>query len=531
MQTTQSQKVTSRKYIAKAVCLFLFLAFNGFFISANAQDVMKVQNGATITVQNGAELVVLGGISLDNGSTILNNGTIVIKQNGVSGTADWVDNTNTAYNYGTGKVVFNGTGGHTVNTKNTFERIDVDAAGNLTLASDVNANKWYLVNGKINTTAVFKAIALSNTQLAVEADATNTNFANSWVNGNLRRFISPASVNNYTFPVGDATKVNRAILDNFTASPVNNLTYIDASFGPKPGNDVGLVVTENGQPYISVNNGGVWYLTPDAQPTSGAYDALLYFNGFAGITDNSFAIIKRADASSNAADWVSPPGSILPANNQPGRTVASGYARRNNINSFSQFGIGVLSGPLPVTLMGFDAKRITKVKVLVNWQTLTEVNNLGFDVERRLDGEPVFNKIGFAATKALGGNSTDKIDYEYTDANGYSGISYYRLKQIDRDSRSAYTFIKAVKGIGETQVSVLLYPNPNNGQFAIRLDGVNKSFNAVITDMSGKTIKQLSLTNNNNINISGLSAGTYIIHIPDVFGTGESFTEKVVVIK
>ena len=224
------------------------------------------------------------------------------------------------------------------------------------------------------------------------------------------------------------------------------------------------------------------------------------------------------------------PEVYFPANNQPGRIVSSGYSRRNTINNFSQFGIGMLSGPLPVTLMSFDAKRITKIKVLVNWQTLTEVNNHGFDVERRLDGEPVFNKIGFAATKALGGNSTDKIDYEYTDANGYSGISYYRLKQIDRCS-SAYTFIKAVKGMGETQVSVLLYPNPNNGQFAIRLDGVNKSFNAVITDMSGKTIKQLSLTNNNNINISGLSAGTYIIHIPNVFGEGESFTEKVVVIK
>ena len=116
-----------------------------------------------------------------------------MKQNGASGAADWIDNTVTAYNYGTGKVIFNGTGGHTVNSKNTFERIEVDASGHLYFASDVNANKWYLVNGRINTTSSFKAIALSNTELAVEADVANTNFTSSWINGNLRSIYLPVS--------------------------------------------------------------------------------------------------------------------------------------------------------------------------------------------------------------------------------------------------------------------------------------------------------------------------------------------------
>lgn len=524
-----------------AFCNGLITSLRRFFIAGMlmlcalqivyAQDVMKVQSGAVITVQNGAELVVKGGMLLDNGSTLNNAGTIRLSQNGASGAADWIDNTVTAYNYGNGKVVFNGNGGHLINSKNTFERIELDAPGHATLGSDVQANKWYLINGRLNTTASFKAIALSAVQLAVEADPANTNFSNSWVNGNLRRFVSPSTVNNYVFPVGDAVKVNRAVMDNLMASPLNNLTYIDASFGPKPGNDIGLAVSENGQPYISVNNGGVWYLTPDALPAAGTYDLLVYFNGFTGLSDNTFAILKRPDASAAAADWISPAGSTLPVNGQPGRIVSSGYARRNSINSFSQFGIGQLSGPLPVTLLDFDAKRLTRQKVQVNWQTVFEQNNLGFDVERRLDGETVFTTIGFAPTKALNGNSNSRIDYNYTDANGYSGISYYRLKQVDRDSRYTYTHIKAVKGLGDTQVSVLLFPNPNYGQFSIRLDGVNRAYDAIITDMSGKVVKQLRLSNNNNISINGLTAGTYLINIPDVFGTGESFTEKVLVIK
>ncbi len=525
MQSAKTVTATMRRQ--SLLILSLFVTGKAML----AQDVMKVQSGAVITVQNGAELVVKGGISLDNGSTISNSGTIRMSQNGASGAADWIDNTVTGYNYGTGKVVFNGNGGHLINTKSIFGQVDIDASGHATLGSDVQANKWYLKNGKLNTTSSFKAIALSTDQLAVEADPSNVNFSNSWVNGNLRRYVLPASVITYIFPVGDVAKVNRAVLDNLITSPLNNLTYIDASFGPKPGNDVGLAVTENGQPYVSVNPGGVWYLTPDVMPTSGAYDLLLYFNSFTALTDNSFAILKRQNASSNAAEWLSPVGSILPANNQPGRVVSSGYARRNSLNSFSQFGIGQLSGVLPVTLVDFDAKRLTRQKVQVNWQTVFEQNNLGFDVERRLDGESVFTTIGFAPTKALNGSSTSQIDYSYTDANGYSGISYYRLKQIDRDSRYTYTHIKAVKGMGETQVSVLLYPNPNYGQFSIRLDGVNRSFDAYITDMSGKVVKQLRLTNNNSINISGLTSGTYLIKIPDVFGAGESFTEKVLVIK
>lgn len=522
----QKQRLFTREKILIAASSSLFLVFTGY-----SQDIIKVQNGATITVQNGAELIIQGGINLDNGSTLVNNGVIQLKQNGANGTANWTDNTENVYNHGTGKVVFNGTGGHTVKTKNLFERIEVDATGHVTLASDVQSNKWYLAAGRINTTSEFKAIASGTSSLAVEAAPSNTNFSSSWFNGNLRRYITPAAVNSYTFPVGDAVKVNRAVMDNLTASPLNNLTYIDASFGPKPGNDAGLVVTENGQPYIAVNNGGVWYITPDISPNSGAYDLLLYFNGFTGLADNSFAILKRPANSSNAADWSSLPGSNLPAHGQPGRIISSGFARRNNITGFSQFGLGITSLPLPVTLLNFDARRLTKVSVVVNWQTVYEQNNRGFEVERRLDAEQLFTPIGFVPSLAPGGNSNNTLNYNFTDPNGYAGISYYRLKQVDIDNRFTYTHIKAVKGMGETQVSVLLFPNPNYGQFTIRLDGVNRAFDAVITDMGGKIVKQLRLTNNSSVNVSGLSAGTYLIRIPDVFGTGESFAEKVIVVK
>jgi hypothetical protein len=479
-------------------------------------------------VQTGVELTVYGDVVLNNGSTLSNNGVIRVRRNGAGGTADWTDNTVTAYNHGTGTWIFNSTGIQFINSKNVFERIEMNGAG-LTLASDINANKWLLVTGSITTNS-FKAISLSNAQLAVEAFATNTNFTNSWFNGNLRRFVSPASVNNYLFPVGNASRVNIAEMDNLSANALNNLNYIDASFGPKPGSDAGIAVSEHGTAYISVNTGGAWYLIPDATPTVGRYDLKLFFNGFAGLLDNRFAILMRPQASSNAADWIVPPGSTLNANGGAGRMVVDGYARRNNIAALMQFGIGEMSAALPVTLVGFNAYRLNKLKVQLQWQTQTEQNNKGFEIERRLETETTFTSMGFVASKAADGNSSIKLNYNLTDANGYGGISYYRLKQLDRDGRSFHSLIKAVKGLGETSVSVLLWPNPARGQFSIRVDGVTGPKNAFITGLSGHTLRTLRLQNNQQVNVHGLPAGTYVLTVMDAFGNGEHFKEKIVVI-
>lgn len=500
-----------------------------FCSPASAQELVKVQQGASITIEEGSSMLVMGNMTLENGSRLVNNGTITLKPNGANGTANWNDQSLQPYHYGSGKVQFQSAGAQVLSSPNTFGTIDVDAA-QLLLASDIRSDKWYLINGRINTSA-YRAIATGSSATAIEADAANPQFSKSWFNGHLRRYVDPARVNQYIFPVGDAIRVNPLVLDNLSARPMTNIRYIDAGFGPKTGSDVGLVAAEDGQGYVSVNNGGVWYLSGDSKPVGGTYDLQLYFNGFAGLSDNSFGILGRTDASSRAADWTVPAGSRLPDQDQPGRTLSAGFARRNQLSSFNEYGIGVLSGQPTMTQLVFDAQRLGKTNVEIKWETIAESNSRGFEVERRLDGEKTFSTVGFTASKAIPGKQEAAIGYSFIDANGFSGVSYYRLKQVNDDNRSIYTHIKAVKGLGPAQVSVMLYPNPNYGQFTVRLDGVDRAYDAQITDMGGKTIRQLRLSNNNAVHITGLSAGTYMIRIPDVFGQGEAFTEKVMVVK
>lgn len=506
----------------------LITLFSTFAIASGAQEVLRVQNGAVVTVQPGTQVTVLGGVTLATGSTLTNNGTITVKGNTISGTGDWADNTTGGYQ-GTGTLVFNHTGVQTITSTNTIERIEVNNGG-LNLGSNISSNKWYLVNGPVNTGA-FRAIALNTSPAAIEAGAGNTNFANSWINGNLRRYINPATENSYTFPVGNGTQHNLAEMDNLTASPLTNITYIDAFFAPKVGTDDGLAASERGVVYSSIHDGGVWHLVPDAEPTGGRYDLKLYLNGFGGLTDNRFTILRRPEGSVNAAEWRVPPGSIVEPDDGDGRLVAHGYARRNNISTFSEFAIGILSASLPVTLARFDAKRSTRTTVLVTWETETEQNNKGFYIERRLDNETTFDTKGFVASQAPDGNSTLPLNYSYNDANSYTGISYYRLRQVDLDNRAHYSLIKAVDGSGTSTISVLIMPNPSHGQFKIRMEGIDESKQAIITDITGKTVQRLVVNGTQEVNVHGLSAGTYVLTILNAFGKDGHFTEKIIVVR
>jgi hypothetical protein len=508
--------------------IFILIVALIFSSGSFAQEVIRVQNGAVVSIQADATLNIAGGITMENGSTLTNNGTITLVKNTLSGLADWIDNSATAYSYGTGTIVLNSSNNQTLNFKNTIEQINVNSAA-VNLASDITANKWYLISGPVNTGS-FKAIALSNSQLAVEADPANPNFSNSWFNGVLRRFVSTSTVNNYNFPVGNATQSNLITLDNLQTNPLNNLSYFDASFNPKPGSDLGLTATEDGIVYSAVNTAGVWHLTPDLEPTTGKYDILLYFNGFTGLTDNEFAILKRPDASSNASEWIVPAGSAIPAPGAPGRIVSSGYARRNNISDFSQFGIGMTSTPLPVTLVDFEAHRQNNWLAVLNWTTVSEENNSGFGIERRFENEPSFKPVGFVSSLAPGGNSSNVLSYHFTDSNDYSGNSYYRLKQIDLDNKFVYSYIRMVTGNGQTGITVKIYPNPSQAQFSILIENTTKTYQAFITDVLGRMIKTFTITGNVNIPVTGLNAGSYVISILNLFGQNNSFTEKILVV-
>ena len=327
--------------------IFFVHAFIFITCSSFCQEALKIQSGGSITIQNGAELALQGGLTLENGSSLLNNGTISLKNNSIANISNWSDNSILGALTGTGIVIFNSTNSQQFTGPTSFYTVYINT-DQLTINNDFNIyNLLRLIKGKINTSNY--VVALVNTAAAsLENDVTNTGYANSWINGNFRRSIA-TSTSSYDFPVGNSIRSN---LLKFLNNNLTGPTSLTSSFGPKPGTDAGLNVTENGNTYTAVNNGGVWKLVPNTTATGGNYALHLYFNGFTGLQDNHFGILRRTDASANAADWMLPAGSLLESLNGTGRKLSDGFARRYNISDFSQLGIGEFNLGTPCEITG-----------------------------------------------------------------------------------------------------------------------------------------------------------------------------------
>ena len=305
-----------------------------------SQEVLRLSNGGIITVQNGAELTLQGGITLDNGSLLINNGTTWLKNNSVANQSFWKDNSFIGALGGSGLVVFNSGLSQQYWGPTHFFNVQLNNGGLILNNNFTVDNQLHLIKGKINTGANYAFLTNTNAASLIN-DAANAGYINSWINGNFRRSMS-SNTSTYDFPVGGTTRCN---LLQFLNNNVSGINYLTASFGPKPGNDGGLNVSENAVAYTAINNGGVWFLTPDVSPIGGNYALHLYLTGFTGLSDNQFGILRRPNASSNGADWQVPAGSLLESGNGAGRKVIDGFARRYNITDFSQWGIGMTGTP------------------------------------------------------------------------------------------------------------------------------------------------------------------------------------------
>jgi hypothetical protein len=104
----------------------------------------------------------------------------------------------------------------------------------------------------------------------------------------------------------------------------------------------------------------------------------------------------------------------------------------------------LLSVELPVILKTFQVDRLGS-KVDLVWETTAEMNNAGFEIQRRTDkGE--WQKVAFVFSQAANGNSKTLLTYAYTDVNIAKDGSEYRLRQMDRNNQTSYSKMHSVGG-------------------------------------------------------------------------------------
>jgi Secretion system C-terminal sorting domain len=183
------------------------------------------------------------------------------------------------------------------------------------------------------------------------------------------------------------------------------------------------------------------------------------------------------------------------------------------------------SSVVPVTLTNFTATKNKNISN-INWNTLTETGNKGFEVERSNDGRN-FTSLEFVPSQ---GNT--KNNYTTIDKAPKVGVNYYRLKQIDVDGRFTYSSIVSVKFDKEDIASFTFYPNPAKEILKINV-GVIETENATIKLMNtvgqtviSKTINKSASTSVINFDVSKMASGIYYLELKN--GTNSSI-EKVII--
>ncbi len=464
-------------------------------IPAQNQSV-EIVNGATVTltsnITNRNKSTIINGnlvcgnyILSGSGDFILaGGGTLQIgSANGIStsgstgniqmtGTRTFNQYANYVYNGSVAQVTGNGLPS-SVNSLTINNAAGVTLYNNITVSGTLNLN-----NGNLFTNSNNLSLGTSVTNLGVLNSSAGS------VIGNFNRWISD-SIATVLFPVSTSPgKYTPVTLTNVVGSGTFLVNAVNGIHPNTPSADYL-------QMYWKLTNGGITsaditfhYLQADVVGDEASYE-LYKYNG----------------------SWIP----IAPIT----LDIETNTASVNGVTSFSDWTLGI-ENPLPVELTSFSATTIGS-KVKLSWNTATEINNYGFEIERSaLSAErQAWEKIGFVNGN---GNSNSPKSYSFLDNNVTTGKYLYRLKQIDNDGQFEYSKTVEVNFNAPKKFELSQnYPNPFNPTTTISYN-IPEASNVKLTiyNLLGQEIKTLvngfkeAGVHTVNFNASELNSGLYI---------------------
>ena len=188
--------------------------------------------------------------------------------------------------------------------------------------------------------------------------------------------------------------------------------------------------------------------------------------------------------------------------------------------------LATFNDPLPVEFTSFTASAFNS-SVTLQWTTATEINNSGFEVERKGLGE--FENVGFVPGF---GTTSESKSYSFTDAGLQPGKYSYRLKQIDFDGTFQYSDVVEVEIAAPKEFSLEQnYPNPFNPSTNISFKlAVDSKVSLTVFNVLGEKVEQLlngnlsAGTHKINFDASNLQSGVYFYKLNAVGIDGSDFT-------
>lgn len=167
--------------------------------------------------------------------------------------------------------------------------------------------------------------------------------------------------------------------------------------------------------------------------------------------------------------------------------------------------------------------------VMLKWQSLTELNNDYYIIERSTDGfyfEEIVRVEG-------AGTSSEPIPYLTMDFSPHHPVSYYRLTQVDFDGRlKSFDIIAVETGV----IPIGIYPNPTSRNFVIESSEesdmikssalVSADYELRIYSSTGELVFEESYEGSQHeVSMEPFPAGSYIVELK---GNQGIFREKLI---
>lgn len=331
--------------------------------------------------------------------------------------------------------------------------------------------------------------------LVMNNSSTVTGTSNaSYVDGPVRKIGNQA----FTFPVGKNNNYRPIAI----SAPSNNTHHFTAEyFLQTPGNFYNANSKDASIHHISNNE---FWILDRTNGTSAVTVTLSWFEYISGqVTNLSKLRVCRWDGGM----WRNHGNGVV-----NGNTVAGNVSSAGPISSFSPFTMGSIDdeNPLPIELIYFNAS-LSGSNAMLEWATASEHNNHYFEIEKS------YNLIDFEsiAQVSSAGNSNQIIKYNHLDTDLRSGITYYRLKQVDYDGTVYYKGIQSIQYLNNDYYTWNIYPNPVVDVVTISGEQINSEDGLIqIFDAKGVLVFQ-EIKNAHQgayqLNLSNLPQGMYFV--------------------